>query len=109
MAELLGFDGIIENSLDASQISPSDISLEAAAIVSSTAIRLGAMLDDIHAAKGLLNDKVGKNALQLSIEKIVQQQHCGAPTDGGDHCAFDNFEGRAVTSFADSDDDPGDR
>lgn len=48
MAELLGFDGIIENSLDASQVSPSDISLEAASIVSSTAIRLGAMLDDIH-------------------------------------------------------------
>ena len=48
MAELLGFDGIIENSLDAGQVSPSDISLEATGIVSSVAIRLGAVLDDIH-------------------------------------------------------------
>jgi argininosuccinate lyase len=48
MAELLGFDGIIENSLDSSQVSPSDVSLEAAAIASSNAIRLGAILGDIH-------------------------------------------------------------
>ena len=48
MAELLGFDDIIENSLDASQVSPSDIALEAVAIPASTSIRLGAMLGDIH-------------------------------------------------------------
>lgn len=48
MAELLGFDGIVENSLDASQVSPSDLGLEAAGIPASGAIRLGAMLADIH-------------------------------------------------------------
>ena len=48
MAELLGFNGIIENSLDAGQVSPSDIAQEAAAIASSNAIRLGAVLQDIH-------------------------------------------------------------
>ncbi len=48
LAELLGFDGVIENSLDSSQVSPSDISLEAVGIVSSAAIRLGAVLGDIH-------------------------------------------------------------
>ena len=48
MADLLGFDGIIENSLDAGQVSPSDVGLEAAGIASSTAIRLGAILADIH-------------------------------------------------------------
>ncbi|MGO1767365.1 argininosuccinate lyase [Advenella sp. S44] len=48
MAQLLGFDGIIENSLDSSQVAPSDVSLEAAAIPSSSAIRLGALLGDIH-------------------------------------------------------------
>ena len=48
LAELLGFDGIIENSLDSSQVSPSDIALEATGIASSTAIRLGAVLADIH-------------------------------------------------------------
>ncbi len=48
MADLLGFDGIIENALDASQVAPSDISLEAAAIAESSAIRIGAMLNDIH-------------------------------------------------------------
>src|SRR5690606_5946739 len=48
MADLLGFDGIIENSLDAGQVAPSDISLEAMGILSSGAIRLGALLADIH-------------------------------------------------------------
>ncbi|HEX4944219.1 MAG TPA: lyase family protein, partial [Usitatibacteraceae bacterium] len=48
LAELLGFDGVIENSLDSSQVSPSDIALEASGIASSTAIRLGAILGDIH-------------------------------------------------------------
>jgi len=48
LAELLGFDGIIENSLDAGQIAPSDIALEASGIASSGAIRLGAIVNDIH-------------------------------------------------------------
>ena len=48
LANLLGFDGVIENSLDSGQIAPSDISLEASAIVSSTAIRLGMILNDVH-------------------------------------------------------------
>ena len=48
MADLLGFDGIIENSLDSGQIAPSDISLEAMGILNSGAIRLGALLADIH-------------------------------------------------------------
>ncbi len=48
MAALLGFDGIIENSLDSSQVAPSDVSLEATGIPSSSAIRLGALLQDIH-------------------------------------------------------------
>ena len=48
MADLLGFDGVIENSLDSSQVSPSDIALEAVGIVSSGAIRLGAILGDMH-------------------------------------------------------------
>lgn len=48
MADLLGFDDIIENSLDSGQVAPSDVSLEAMGILSSGAIRLGAMLADIH-------------------------------------------------------------
>jgi argininosuccinate lyase len=48
MADLLGFDDIIENALDAGQVTPSDVSLEAGAIASSTAIRIGMMLNDIH-------------------------------------------------------------
>jgi argininosuccinate lyase len=48
LAELLGFDGIIENSMDSSQVSPSDAALEAVGIATSTAIRLGALLGDIH-------------------------------------------------------------
>jgi argininosuccinate lyase len=48
MAELLGFDGLVENSFDAGQIISIDVPLEAAAIASSAAIRIGALLQDIH-------------------------------------------------------------
>jgi argininosuccinate lyase len=48
MAELLGFDGVRENSLDSSQVATYDIPIEAVNIASSTAIRLGAMIGDIH-------------------------------------------------------------
>lgn len=48
LAALLGFDGLIVNSLDAGQISTYDVPLEATAIASSTAIRVGAFLQDVH-------------------------------------------------------------
>lgn len=48
LADLLGFDGLRENSLDAGQVSTYDIPLEAAGIASSSAIRVGAMIGDIH-------------------------------------------------------------
>lgn len=48
LAGLLGFDGLIVNSLDAGQISTYDVPLEATAIASSTAIRVGAFLQDVH-------------------------------------------------------------
>jgi argininosuccinate lyase len=48
MADLLGFDGIIENSLDSSQVAPFDAALEATSIAQSTAIRVGVIMQDIH-------------------------------------------------------------
>lgn len=48
LATLLGFDGVRENSLDSSQVSTFDIPLEAAGIASSSAIRVGALVGDIH-------------------------------------------------------------
>lgn len=48
LAALLGFDGLIVNSLDAGQISTYDIPLEATAIASSIAIRVGAFMQDAH-------------------------------------------------------------
>jgi len=48
MADLLGFDGLIENSYDAGQVFTYDVPIEASGIPASTAIRLGAMLGDIH-------------------------------------------------------------
>lgn len=48
LAELLGFDGLVVNSYDSGQIHSMDVPLEAAAIMSSVAIRVGAMLQDIH-------------------------------------------------------------
>ena len=48
LAELLGFDGIVENSIDSSQVIAFDNQLEATAIASSSAIRIGAMMQDLH-------------------------------------------------------------
>lgn len=48
LAQLLGFDGLIVNSLDAGQISTYDIPIEATSIASSTAIRVGALMQDVH-------------------------------------------------------------
>lgn len=48
LAQLLGFDGLIVNSLDAGQISTYDIPIEATSIASSIAIRVGAFMQDVH-------------------------------------------------------------
>ena len=48
LAELLGFDGLVVNSYDSGQVISFDVPLEAAGIMSSIAIRIGAMLQDIH-------------------------------------------------------------
>ena len=48
LAQLLGFDGLIVNSLDAGQISTYDIPIEATSIASSSAIRVGALMQDVH-------------------------------------------------------------
>ena len=48
LAQLLGFDGVRENSLDSSQVSTYDIPIEAANLASSSAIRVGALIGDIH-------------------------------------------------------------
>ncbi len=47
LASLLGFDGLLVNSLDAGQISTYDIPIEAANIVGSSAIRVGAFMQDV--------------------------------------------------------------
>ena len=48
LADLLGFDGVVENSLDSSQVIPSDNQIEATEIASSSAIRIGVMMQDLH-------------------------------------------------------------
>jgi argininosuccinate lyase len=49
LAELLGFGGLVENSLDANQISPIDIGTELAGISASGALTINTMLADITA------------------------------------------------------------
>jgi argininosuccinate lyase len=48
LAELLGFDGLVLNSYDAGQVISYDVPIEAANIVGSSAIRVGAMMQDLH-------------------------------------------------------------
>lgn len=49
LAELLGFDGVIENSLDANQISPIDTGMELVSAASSTALVVGTLISDLEA------------------------------------------------------------
>ena len=49
LAELLGFDGVIENSLDANQISPVDSGAELVNIAASSALTINLLLADITA------------------------------------------------------------
>ncbi|MDD5333231.1 MAG: lyase family protein [Rhodoferax sp.] len=48
LAELLGFDGLVLNSYDAGQVISYDVPIEAANIVGSVALRIGAMMQDLH-------------------------------------------------------------
>ena len=49
LAELLGFDGIVENSLDANQISPIDTGVELVSVASAAALTVGTFISDIEA------------------------------------------------------------
>jgi argininosuccinate lyase len=49
LAELMGFDRVIENSLDANQLSPIDTGVELVAVASSIALTVGAFVSDIEA------------------------------------------------------------
>jgi argininosuccinate lyase len=47
LAQLLGFDDVVENSLDANQISPIDTGAEAVGIASTSALTIGTFIADI--------------------------------------------------------------
>ena len=47
LAELLGFDGVVENSLDANHVAPCDMSVELAGIVASGALSGDALINDV--------------------------------------------------------------
>ena len=49
LAELLGFDGVIENSLDANQISPVDTGFELASAASGIALTVSTFVSDVEA------------------------------------------------------------
>lgn len=49
LAELLGFEGLVENAYDANHLAPIDSALEIAAACSSAAIQTGMFAQDIHA------------------------------------------------------------
>ncbi len=48
LAELLGFDGNVENGYDAAQISTADVAAEMNAVASISALGVGALVQDIH-------------------------------------------------------------
>ena len=48
LAELLGFEALAVNGYDATQIAPNDVGIEAANIAQSAALRIGALMQDVH-------------------------------------------------------------
>lgn len=48
LADLLGFDGVVDNSYDAAQFSQIDVGAEAASVASTMALSVGAFVQDIH-------------------------------------------------------------
>jgi argininosuccinate lyase len=48
LAELLGFDGNVENGYDAAQVSPIDVSAEQNSIASLSALTVGSLVQDVH-------------------------------------------------------------
>jgi argininosuccinate lyase len=48
LAELLGFDGVAENSYDASQVSTLDVTAEIADVASISALTMGSLAQDMH-------------------------------------------------------------
>ncbi len=48
LAELLGFDGVAENSYDANQVSTLDITVEIADVASISALTMGSLAQDMH-------------------------------------------------------------
>ena len=48
LAALLGFDGLVVNAYDAGQVNAYDVPIEAANLLGSNAIRVGAFLQDVH-------------------------------------------------------------
>lgn len=48
LAELLGFDGLVENAYDANHVSPADIKTEFASALATSAIHIGQFVEDLH-------------------------------------------------------------
>ena len=49
LAELLGFDGLVDNAFDANLVAPIDTTLEFVGVLSTLAIQLGQLTQDLHA------------------------------------------------------------
>ncbi|MDB5807895.1 MAG: hypothetical protein JWN94_17 [Betaproteobacteria bacterium] len=52
LAELLGFDGLVDNAYDANHLAPVDSALEVAGALSIAAVQIGQFAQDIHAQYG---------------------------------------------------------
>ncbi len=90
LAELLGFDSPVENSLDANQISPIDGGAELAGLSTSAALTLGTFIADVTAQYAqtepwIILDRRQRDRRLLDHAAEAQSERAGAAPRGSEH------------------------
>jgi argininosuccinate lyase len=81
LAQLLGFDGPIENSYDANHLSPADAKIEFANILANSAIHVGQFAEDLHAQYRSPRPWLLVDAASTDVSSIMPQKRNPRPID----------------------------
>jgi argininosuccinate lyase len=74
LAELLGFDGIVENSLDANQISPIDTGVELVSVAAGAALTVSTFISDVEAQYRMTTPWLTLEEGELTVTSSIMPQ-----------------------------------